>query len=184
MCSKLNFLLSRFSHIFTCCLAIFPTLESDFRFVLNQKIMTCGPVCQRLSCHAPRPYWSAWAVSSRHRARDKNCVPTGTVRRAPVRRCHNAILLRCQTPLLLHVQVAMSSPEPSSVARAPLSKRCLRRRLLCASWSNRCRWDQGRARPCCAIICRVVRATQNFSVPVGETRHSPLGLSLVQRHCS
>jgi hypothetical protein len=132
--------------------------------------MTCGAHLLAAKPPCAAPLLARLVVSSYHRARDKNRVPTRTVRGALVRRRRNAVLLRCRTPcltpLLLHVQVVTSSPEPSSVARAPLPKRCLRRRLLCASWSNRHRQDQGRARPRCAIIRQLIGATQSFSTPV------------------
>jgi hypothetical protein len=69
----------------------------------------------------PRAARSAWAVSSRHRARDKNCVPIGTVRRAPVfsgakRRASLRSSSMCKLPCPHRSRAASPEPRCRSVA--------------------------------------------------------------------
>jgi hypothetical protein len=178
---EIKFPTHNFSQIYTCCLAIFPALESDFRFVLNQKMMMCGahlstakppravPLFAGLGDVLPSPPLSEAARMS---------FFSGARRRASLRSSSG-----CKSPRPHRSRAASPEPRCRSVVFTVISS-------VLAGATITIEIEAEPAAPLFIESSEPPRASlSRSSFPVGEPRRSPLvkrhhSPRLVQRHCS
>jgi hypothetical protein len=98
-------------------------MSDQFWSLLNLKNRLCvGPVCQRLSSHAPCPDWPSGAASTHRRMHmHKIAAPTATVR-SPDRLCPNAAAALRSGPKLMCLRRLRRSATALS-GRAPVRSR-------------------------------------------------------------